>query len=93
MICASCKYSFCWFCLEITHGHNSTCAKYDQEKKTNKKLIKAEQVIEENKAILALYQNVFERFMQHQKSKDAVIKQLPKIEKNVILLHEVKNYP
>ena len=51
-----------------------SCNKYDSEKKTNKKLIEAEKLIVENKEILALYQNIFERFMQHQKSKDIVIK-------------------
>tara|TARA_B110000285_G_C14787065_1_gene451249 strand:+ start:339 stop:491 length:153 start_codon:yes stop_codon:yes gene_type:complete len=48
---------------------------------------------EENKEILALYQRVFERFMQHEKSRIMVVKALPNYAKNINLLHEVKNYP
>ena len=70
-----------------------TCNKYEGERKTNKKLIAVEQEAEDNKRKLELYQKTFERFMQHQKAKELVVDQLPKIVKNVELLHEVKNYP
>ena len=61
--------------------------------KTDQKLINQVKTAKLNQKILEIYQKTFERYMQHERSKVLVEKQLVNIKKNMVLLHNLKNYP
>lgn len=54
---------------------------------------KRDEIMANSKAELQMYMFHYERYRNHQKSRDLVTKQMVKIQQNVNLLHQVKQYP
>jgi len=65
MVCEKCKHQFCWLCLaddlNYVHQHSGKCNKFEGQK--------VEKDREEAKHELMKYQFYYERYANHEKSK------------------------
>jgi ariadne-1 len=99
MRCSKCNIEFCWLCLTEWKVHGSgtggyyACNKYEKLKETDDALKEREKIIADSKDELNRYMFHYERYRNHQKSRDLCIKQKDKIAKNITLLHDIKSYP
>jgi ariadne-1 len=99
MTCSKCRYEFCWLCLTEWSKHGSStggfyaCNIYENLKSNDKELMERERIIAQSKNELQRYMFHYERFQNHQKSRDVCKKQMTKLAQNAELLYSVKNYP
>ena len=98
---ASCGYQFCWNCLGDwgSNGYNShgmnACQKLDKEKKNLNNSALQQQINDQEYAKFELerYKFSYDRYRNHDKSRNICIKFIPKLMENLDRFHIEKNYP
>ena len=95
MNCRTCKYDFCWMCMEVWSGHQSyfNCKKYEEMKDKNEKVKKELNEIEKARQELERYAFHFERYNTHLNGQKTAVKQLPEFQEKADKLQEEKDIP
>lgn len=99
MTCKGCSHEFCWLCLGkwSEHGQKTggyyNCNKYEEMKKSDKKMELEEKKRNEAKNELDKYMFFFERYNNHDKAERHARSLKPIIKSKIVLLHDIKKYP
>lgn len=99
MNCPKCRASYCWLCQGDWSKHGGStggyyaCNIFTDQIKNDKNAKNAQIMIENAKNEMLKYQFYFERWQNHQRSKEICIRQKKKLEKKSRELNQAKKYP
>ena len=94
-----CGHEFCWICMGDWSTHGSAtggyyqCNVYEEKKKNNSKFAAEEAGRENAKNELARYSWHFTRFNNHERAAKFGVRDLPKIQNSMEVLHSAMGYP